>query len=125
MPPDARVCLYAPDSELRTWLADELALLPSIEVHALDTVQALEATPAELLIVSIDMLTLADTERVRELVARTAAPVIAIGTPTATLANVGVASVLDATLTSKQLKRAVRESLSQAFSVQPTAHPGA
>ena len=125
MPPDARVCLYAPDAELRAWLADELALLPSIEVHALDAVQALETAPAELLIVSIDALTLADSERVREIVALRTTPVIAIGTPTSSLATVGFTSVLDATLTSKQLKRAVRESLAQPLAVQAIAHPGA
>lgn len=108
------------------WLTDELALFsPSVEVHTLDALQALDAAPADLLIVGIDALTLAEAERVREIVARRAAPVIAIGTPTSALAAVSFASVLDATLTNKQLKRAVRESLEQPSAVQATAHPGA
>ena len=120
-----RVRVYAPDSELRTWLADELALLsPAVDVLAVETVQALDAG-AELVIVGLDALTLADGQWVAELVMRRSPPVIAIGTPLGALSSVAFAHVLDAAFTSKQLKRAVRETLALAASAQTAARPGA
>lgn len=109
----ARVCLYVRDSELRTWLVDELALLsPSMEVLAVDRVQALDAA-SELAIIELDALSLADVDFVAELIGRRATAVIAIGTPTGVLGAAAFAHVLAAELTSKQLKRAVRETLAR------------
>jgi hypothetical protein len=102
------VRVFSHDQELRAWLVDELALLsPTIDVQ---TVDALDGAVAHLLIVGLDMLTLADAERLRELAPAT--PVIAIGSPTSQLAATPFVCVLDTKLTSKELKRAVRDSLS-------------
>jgi hypothetical protein len=112
MPAEVQIRLYATDGELRAWLADELALMsPTIEVRAVDHVEQLDAVPAALWIVGVEALTLADSELVAELVARRSGPVIAIGAPTSPLRAAAFACVLDARLTSKQLKRAVREAL--------------
>lgn len=108
MAAEHRVGVFARDPELRTWLVDELALLsPALAIHSLD---ALDAPSLHLLIVDLDALTLADEARLCELAPRT--PVIAIGAPTSQLAATPFCCVLDAELTSKQLKRAVRDSLS-------------
>jgi hypothetical protein len=108
MQTELRVGVFARDLELRTWLVDELALLsPTIEVK---TVDALDGASPHLLIVGLDALTLADAERLRELARAT--PVIAIGSPSTQLATAPFACVLDTKLTSKELKRAVRDSLS-------------
>jgi hypothetical protein len=102
------VRVFAQDQELRAWLVDELALLsPTLEVG---TVDALDGASAQLLIVGLDGLSLADAQRVRELATTTS--VIAIGSPTSQLAAAPFVCVLDTKLTSKDLKRAVRESLS-------------
>jgi hypothetical protein len=102
------VRVYKADHELRAWLVDELALIsPTIEVQTID---ALDAAPAQLLIVGVDALSVADTARLRELIDQRI-PVIAIGAPTSGLADAPFACVLDSTPTSKQLKRAVRDSL--------------
>ena len=107
MSAELRVGVFAHDRELRGWLVDELALLsPTLEVQ---TVDALETAAAHLLIVGLDALSLADAERLRELAPATR--VIAIGAPTSQLAATPFACVLDTSLTSKELKRAVRESL--------------
>jgi hypothetical protein len=107
MAPEHRVGVFARDPELRTWLVDELGLLsPALAVQSLD---ALDAASLQLLIVDLDALTLADEARLRELAPAT--PVIAIGAPTKQLATTPFFCVLEAELTSKQLKRAVRESL--------------
>jgi hypothetical protein len=105
----AEVCVrvFAHDQELRSWLVDELALLsPTLDVK---TVDALDDAPAQLLIVGLDALSLADAERLCELAPAT--PVIAIGSPSSRLATTPFVCVLDTELTSKQLKRAVRETL--------------
>jgi hypothetical protein len=106
MQPEVRVRVFAHDQELRSWLVDELALLsPTIEVQ---TVDALD-TGANLFIVGLDALTIADAERLRELAPAT--PVIAIGLPSSQLAATPFACVLDTKLTSRELKRAVRDTL--------------
>ncbi len=108
MAAELRVGVFARDPELRTWLVDELALLsPTLAIQSLE---ALEAASLQLLIVDLDALTLADEDRLREVAPLTR--VIAIGAPTAQLAATPFCCVLEAELTSKQLKRAVRESLS-------------
>jgi hypothetical protein len=102
------VRVFAHDQELRTWLVDELALLsPTLDVQ---TVDALDAAAAHLLIVGLDALSLADAQRLREVAATT--HVIAIGAPSSQLSAAPFARVLDHELTSKELKRAVRELLS-------------
>lgn len=106
----AEVCVrvFSHDQELRTWLVDELALLsPTLDIKTID---ALDSSAPHLLIVGLDALTLADAHRLRELAATTS--VIAIGSPTSQLAAAPFACVLDTKLTSKELKRAVRETLS-------------
>ena len=101
------VRVFARDHDLRTWLVDELALLsPTLDVK---TVDALDDAQAHLLIVGLDALSLADAERLSELAPAT--PVIAIGSPTSRLAATPFVCVLDTELTSKQLKRAVRDTL--------------
>ncbi len=111
---ELRVRVYATDGELRTWLADELALMsPTIDVQTLDDIRQLDPGTSDLVLAGIDTLSSADSERLREVVERHAAPVIAIGTPPPALRGVPFACVLDATLTSKQLKRAVRECLAR------------
>lgn len=113
MQPEVRVRVFAHDRELRTWLVDELALIsPTIAIHAHDTIHALE-TPAELVVVGLELLTAADAAFLCDLVDRRTPPVIAIGPLLPQLATAPFACILDATLTSKQLKRAVRESLSR------------
>lgn len=112
MPAEVRIHLYAHDRDLAAWLTDELALLsPSIEVKTLPTLQTLGAAPAELWIVELEALSGADDAHLRQLVEQRIAPVIAIGAPPPPLADAPFACVLDAKLTSKQLKRAVREVL--------------
>jgi hypothetical protein len=112
MPVEVRIHLFARDQDLATWLTDELALLsPSIEVKTLATLQTLAADPAELWIVELEALSNADDDQLRALVEQRTAPVIAIGAPSPPLANAPFACVLDAKLTSKQLKRAVRDVL--------------
>jgi hypothetical protein len=102
---EVRVVIYTQDRELRAWLVDELALIsPTIEAR---TVDALDASAAQLLIVGIDTLTLAEIDRLRALTI----PIIAIGAATRQLASLPFACVLDARLTSKQLKYAVRDTL--------------
>lgn len=111
MPPEVRVRVFAHDRELRSWLLDELALLsPTIEIQTSDTLHSLD-NQVELWIVGLELLTVADATHLCELVDRRAAPVIAIGSVTSQLASAPFVCVLDAKLTSKQLKRAVRESL--------------
>jgi hypothetical protein len=107
MQPEVRVRVFAHDRELRAWLVDELVLIsPTIDVQTIDT---LDDSEAQLLVVELDMLTAAETERLRELA--DAMSVIAIGVPPAHLAGARFACVLADPLTSKQLKRAVRETL--------------
>src|SRR4051794_25983443 len=111
MPPEVRIRVFAHDRELRLWLIDELALIsPTIEIQTSETVRALD-TQAELLIVGLDLLTVADATYLCELVDRRIPPVIAIGALSSQLATAPFVCVLDAKLTSKQLKRAVRDTL--------------
>ena len=115
MQTEVRIRVLSHDHELRAWLVDELALIsPTIEVQTVDT---LDTTGTQLLIVGLDTLDADDVARLRELTI----PVIAIGTPIVGLAP--VACVLDAKLTSKQLKRAVRDLLAQPLSVAPSLQP--
>jgi hypothetical protein len=101
---EVRIRVITSDRDLRAWVVDELALMsPTIEVQTADT---LDAADADLLIVGLDALPAAAAERLREL----SIPVIGIGAPPSVLAGSSVC-VLDAKLTSKQLKRAVRDSL--------------
>lgn len=111
---ELRVRVYATDGELRAWLADELALMsPTIDVQTVDDVRQLDTGRAELVIAGIDLLSPTDSDRLREIVEREVTPVIAIGTPRSALGGAPFACVLDARLTSKQLKRAVRECLAR------------
>jgi hypothetical protein len=117
MQPEVRVRVFAHDRELRAWLVDELALIsPTIDVQTIDV---LDATGVQLLVVGLEALTAVDVERLCELVDATA--VIAIGVPTARLASARFACVLDDTLTSKQLKRAVRETLASPHPASPVS----
>ena len=112
MPSEVRIHVYARDRELGAWLADELALLsPTIEVMRAPTLQTLAAEPAALWIVGLEALSIGDADELRELVVQRSAPVIAIGAPSPPLADAPFACVLEANLTSKQLKRAVRDVL--------------
>lgn len=115
MPVEVRIHVFARDRDLTTWLTDELALLsPTIEVKMLSTLKTLATDPAELWIVELEALSAADDAQLRDLVEQRNAPVIAIGTPSPPLADAPFACVLDAKLTSKQLKRAVRDVLATA-----------
>ncbi|HEY5920075.1 MAG TPA: hypothetical protein VIV11_00330 [Kofleriaceae bacterium] len=106
MQTEVRIRVLSRDRELRAWLVDELALLsPTIEVQTIDT---LDTTGTQLLIVELDGLATADVDRLCKLTI----PVIAIGAPHAQLATAPCVCMLDAGLTSKQLKRAVLDSLS-------------
>ena len=112
MPAEVRVRVFARDRELRSWLVDELALIsPTIEVHTSETIDAIASGIAELWIVGVDALTTPDEACLHELVAKRAAAVIAIGSLSPRLAHAPFACVLDAKLTSRQLKRAVRDAL--------------
>lgn len=94
------------------WLTDELALLsPSIEVTSAQSLHTLAADPAALWIVELEALSTSDDDQLRQLIEEHTAKVIAIGSPPPPLANAPFACVLDAKLTSRQLKRAVRDVL--------------
>jgi hypothetical protein len=109
-----RVRLYARDGELRSWLEDELALMsPAVQLDVVDSVQALADAAAELWIVGLDALTLAEDERLAEVAAPRTTPIIAIGTPTSAQQRLAFAYRLDTEPTSKQLKRAMRELIAQ------------
>jgi hypothetical protein len=117
MQPEVSVRVYTQDGELRAWLVDELALMsPMLEVKS---IESLDASAAHLLIVSTDALAVADVERLRTI----AIPVIAIGAVGPQLAAIPFASVLDAKLTSRQLKRAVRDSLANRVALPAPAAP--
>ena len=104
MQTEVRIRVLTNDQELRAWLVDELALIsPTIEAQI---AESLDTTGADMLIVGLDSLPAAHVELLREL----SIPVIAIGATPNTLSGSRVC-VLDAKLTSKQLKRAVRDSL--------------
>ena len=77
----------------------------------ISTLQTLAAEPAALWIVGLEALSIGDADELRELVVQRSAPVIAIGAPSPPLADAPFACVLEANLTSKQLKRAVRDVL--------------
>ena len=116
MQTEVRIRVITNDRDLRAWLADELALMsPTIAVESADT---LDASGADLLIVGFDAVPAAHVERLREL----PMPVIGIGAPPAALAGSAIC-ILDAKLTSKQLKRAVGDCLAlpgaTARSLQP------
>lgn len=114
MPAEIRVRICARDAELREWLADELALLsPTIDVQTADGLDDLAAAPAELLIVGVDALSDSESEQLRTILERQRGPVIAIGTPSSVLRPEVFTYVLDARLTSKQLKRAVRDCIAR------------
>ncbi|HEX5061873.1 MAG TPA: hypothetical protein VFV99_21040 [Kofleriaceae bacterium] len=107
MPTEVIIRVFAHDHDLRGWLVDELALMsPTIEVQ---TTAILDAGAAQLLIVGLDALLPAELATLGALLERRGVPVIGIGTapPLAT----AFVCVLDAKLTSKQLKRAVRDAL--------------
>lgn len=112
MEPEIRVHVYALDTELRAWLVDELVLMsPTVAVQAAASMAALDEGQAQLYVIGVDTLSLADAQHLRELIDRRRAPVIAIGAPGSALAGAAFAAVLDGAVTSKQLKRAVRELL--------------
>lgn len=105
---EVTIQVFAHDHELRGWLIDELALMsPTIDARTAD---AIDGGPAQLLIVGLDSLAPAEIERLATVLDDRAVPVIGIGVAT-TLPAAAFASVLDAKLTSKQLKRAVRDAL--------------
>jgi hypothetical protein len=102
---EVSVRVFTQDGDLRAWLVDELALMsPTLDVQA---ISSLDVATAHLLIVSTDLLTVADVDQLRGL----SIPVIAIGAPGPQFAGVPFACVLDSKLTSKQFKRAVRDAL--------------
>ena len=112
---EVRIQVLTTDRELRAWLVDELALIsPTIEVR---TTETLDGAGADLLIVGLDGLPAADIERMRELTI----PVIAIGATSAQLAS--SVCLLDPTLTSKQLNRAVRDSLATPLAAARSLQP--
>ena len=123
MQPEIRINVYALDTELRAWVADELVLMsPTVAVQAAASIAALdEGGQAQLYIVGVDALSLADAQHLRELLDRRRAPVIAIGAPGSALAGASFAAVLDGAVTSKQFKRAVREVLG-AGAAAPAVH---
>jgi hypothetical protein len=98
------VCVFTRDEELRGWLVDELLLMTWLGVVEIDLVASLDGVAgADLAIVGLDALT---RDELAQLHGRTR--MIAIGTPPADLSP---ARVLDARLTSKELKRAIRDAL--------------
>jgi hypothetical protein len=109
IPSGTRIQVFARDADLRAWLLDELALLSpasAVEVRALDTLEQTAAT--DVLIVDIDHLNEGDIELLRSAILRHTS-VIAIGSPHALSVRLDFTCVLDTRLTSKQLKRAVRD----------------
>lgn len=113
MPAEIRVRIFARDRELRAWLTDELALLsPRLEVDAIDDLDALAEGAPDLWIVGVEALTDAESAQLRTILERRRAPVIAVGTCEA-LPRDAFASVLDAKLTSLELKRAVRDCIAR------------
>ena len=101
--------VFAHDHDLRGWLVDELALMsPTIEVQ---TTAVLDTGSAHLLIVGLDALVPAELAALGAVLERRALPVIGIGPAAPPLASAAFVCLLDAKLTSKQLKRAVRDAL--------------
>jgi len=109
MQAEVTIRVFAYDHELRAWLVDELALMSS--TIAVQTTTVLDGGTANLLIVGLDSLQPVDVARLGGLLARRAVPVIGIGAPADSLLAAAFVSLLDAKLTSRQLKRAVRDSL--------------
>ena len=97
-----RVCIYAHDDELRTWLVDEVALMTWIGNVQLECVTSLDELAADLVIVGADRLS-GDERRALD---RRSWPVIAVGNPDAIADR-----VLGPGLTSRELKQAIREVL--------------
>ncbi len=97
-----RVCIYARDDELRSWLLDELALMSWIGRLQLECVTTLDGVVADLVIIGADPLTADD----RRAIDRKQWPGIAIGH-----ADVIADRILGARLTSRELKQAIRELL--------------
>ena len=99
--------VFAHDRELRAWLVDELALISpvgSIEVVVIDSLDQVDA--CSVLIAGIDRLSANDVDRLRELIAM---HVIVIGVGSPQSIELEFRCVLDTKLTSRQLKRAMRD----------------
>ena len=107
-----RICIVAADDELRSWIVDELRLMswmtaPAVDAHA--SLADLQPDGATIVIVGLDRLATGELDRLR---ARTwTAPVIGVGDGGADLR---LARVLGARLTSRELKLAIRELLAAA-----------
>src|SRR5687767_5612856 len=104
-----RVRVFAHDPELRAWLVDELALMSpfgSVEVEEIDALDA--AGSCDVLIAGLENVTADEAVKLRELIAQHVF-VIAIGAPQAVQMRLDFRCVLDTKLTSRQLKRAVRD----------------
>jgi hypothetical protein len=109
IPAGTRIQVFTRDSDLRTWLLDELALMSpgsSVEVRALDSLEQSSAT--DLLIVDIDHLNEGDVEQLREAILKHTS-IIAVGSPHRLPVPLDFTCLLESKLTSKQLKRAVRD----------------
>lgn len=113
-PEPMRVAVFAPDPELRGWLLEELTLMTwkgALDLVALSaiTIEAMKPASLDLLIVDLDHMSLADVELIAT---RTwAAPVIGIGTLHDRRED-RFDQVLGAGVTSRELKRAIREVVS-------------
>ena len=93
-----RVCVYATDLELRTWIVDELSLMTWLGALQLEIASSFDAigSDRDLVIIGVDSALRARTWR---------APTIAIGAADPALAD----RVLPPSSTSRQLKQAIRE----------------
>ena len=109
LPERIRVHVFAHDHELRAWLLDELALMSPFGSVEVETVDALDrAAACDVLIAGLERMTTSEAEVLRDMIAQHRI-VIAIGAPQALQMRLDFRCVLDAKLTSRQLKRAVRD----------------
>jgi hypothetical protein len=101
LPEAIRVCVLAPDPELRAWLVDELSLMTWIGALQLEIVPDAESIGSErdLVILGLDAIVAARSW---------SAPTISIGRCPEHLT---VERVLPANATSRELKQAIREEL--------------
>ena len=101
--------VFAHDRELRAWLVDELALMSpfgSVEVEEVDALDGVGS--GDVLIAGLEHITAGEADKLRELIAQHVL-VIAVGAPQALQMRLDFRCVLDTKLTSRQLKRAVRD----------------
>lgn len=105
--------VLAPNDDLRAWLLDELALMTSVgafEVTAAANAEQLPLDSLSLLIVALPRMDAEDLDALRALRSRCGnTPVIAVGASPRDMQIGELTRVLGLDLTSRELKRAIRE----------------